>query len=75
MPVESGQAQARRLVGERPPGQEAPARPPAPSRGAAPAVPAVPGVPGVPAAPRPPHDEHELPDGRYLLAYRSAPDA
>jgi hypothetical protein len=27
------------------------------------------------AAPRPPHDEHELPDGRYLLAYRRAPDA
>ncbi|HEX8862711.1 MAG TPA: hypothetical protein VGC06_27195 [Actinomycetes bacterium] len=27
------------------------------------------------AAPRPPHDEHELPDGRYLLAYRRASDA
>lgn len=26
-------------------------------------------------APRPPHDEHELPDGRYLIAYRSAPNA
>jgi len=26
-------------------------------------------------APRPPHDEHELPDGRYLLAYRSAAHA
>lgn len=27
------------------------------------------------AAPCPPHDEHELPDGRYLIAYRSAPNA
>jgi hypothetical protein len=68
MPVESGQAQARRLVGERSPGQEAPGRPAAPSLGAPPAAPA-------PAAPRPPHDEHELPDGRYLFAYRSEPDA
>jgi hypothetical protein len=27
------------------------------------------------AAPRPQHDDHELPDGRYLIAYRSAPNA
>ena len=26
-------------------------------------------------APRPAHDEHELPDGRYLIAYRSASNA
>lgn len=29
----------------------------------------------VTAQPRPPHDQHELPDGRYLIAYRSAPNA
>jgi hypothetical protein len=66
MPVESGQAQARRPVAAQPLEQEAAARPAAPPRPAAQVS---------PAAPRPTHDEHELPDGRYLLAYRRAPDA
>ena len=61
MPVESGQAQARRLVGERPAEHAA--------------IPAAQEPPAGAAAPRLPHDEHELPDGRYLLAYRSAGDA
>ena len=77
MPVEPGQTRA----GEPPPEQEAPAAPVVPAAPATPAAPVVPAAPAtpaaavVPAAPRPPHDEHELPDGRYLLAYRSASDA
>jgi hypothetical protein len=75
MPVEPGQARA----GEPAPGNEARTRPPvaaaAPVVPAPPAPPVVPAAPAPPAAPRPPHDGHELPDGRYLLAYRSAPDA
>ncbi len=72
MPVESEQAQAARPVTEQLP---APAQPPAPAPGE-PRVgePAAPEPPRV-AAPRPPHDEHELPDGRYLIAYGSAPNA
>lgn len=61
MPVESEQAQAG-----------------ASARGArelAPRAPEAPTRERPVAAPRPPHDEHELPDGRYLIAYRSAPNA
>ena len=66
MPVEPGQAPARGAPPATPDDRAAPAE------AVAPVAPA-PRV--VPAAPRPPHDEHELPDGRYLLAYRSATDA
>ncbi len=65
MPVESEQAQTRRPVAAQPLEQAA-------HRGATGCGPA---VRRASAAPRPPHDEHELPDGRYLLAYRRAPDA
>jgi hypothetical protein len=59
LPVESEQARTPRPVTASPPEPGAPAGP-----GRSPV-----------AAPRPQHDEHELPDGRYLLAYRSAPNA
>jgi hypothetical protein len=67
MPVESEQAQASRPVAAQPLEQEQAAHRAATGRG--------PAVRRASAAPRPPHDEHELPDGRYLLAYRRAPDA
>jgi hypothetical protein len=74
MPVESEQAQASRAVTEQPEA-EAPAREPDAGEPAGAGRPLV-AAPRPPvAAPRPPHDEHELPDGRYLLAYRSAPGA
>jgi hypothetical protein len=63
MPVESEQAQAQRPVTARPLEPEPPV---GDSAGA--------GRPLV-AAPRPQHDDHQLPDGRYLIAYRSAPNA
>jgi hypothetical protein len=63
MPVESEQAQAPRPATARP---LEPGPPVGGSVGA--------GRPPV-GAPRPPHDSHELPDGRYLIAYRSAPNA
>jgi hypothetical protein len=66
MPVESEQAQAPRPVAAQPLEQE---------QAAHRAVPAHLAVRRASPAPRPPHDEHELPDGRYLLAYRRAPDA
>jgi hypothetical protein len=63
MPVESEQAQATRPVAARPRDPEPPVgKPPGAAR---------PLVTG----PRPRHDDHELPDGRYLIAYRSAPSA
>jgi hypothetical protein len=64
MPVESEQAQATR-----PPVMARPTEPGPPA-----GEPAGAGRPLV-AAPRPRHDDHELPDGRYLIAYRSAPNA
>jgi hypothetical protein len=63
MPVESEQAQAQRPATARPLEPEPPGGPPA--GGGRPPV----------AAPRPEHDDHQLPDGRYLIAYRSAPNA
>jgi hypothetical protein len=63
MPVESEQAQAQRPATARPLEPEPPVDDPASA-----------GRPLV-AAPRPQHDDHQLPDGRYLIAYRSAPNA
>ena len=63
MPVESEQARAPRPATARPLELEPPA-----GRSVDGGRPAV-------GAPRTPHDEHELPDGRYLIAYRSAPNA
>jgi hypothetical protein len=63
MPVEPQQAQATRTAAAGP--VESP-----------PAARRQPGAGGpLVAAPRPEHDDHELPDGRYLIAYRSAPNA
>lgn len=74
MPVESERAQAPRPVAAQPLEQEQAEHPiAAPESGQEWAAP--PAVRRASAAPRPPHDEHELPDGRYLLAYRRAPDA
>lgn len=70
MPVESEQAQAPGQVTTQPPESEPGARGPR-----APEAPEAPTRERPVAAPRPPHDQHELPDGRYLIAYRSAPDA
>jgi hypothetical protein len=81
MPVESEQARARHVVAEQALEQEQAERPvAAPEPGQEPAAHRAetrcgPTVRRASAAPRPPHDEHELPDGRYLLAYRRAPDA
>jgi hypothetical protein len=80
MPVESEQAQAPRPVAAQPLEQEPAARPIAApeseqERAAPPATGCGPAVRRAAAAPRPPHDQHELPDGRYLLAYWRAPDA
>jgi hypothetical protein len=63
MPVESEQAQVTRPLAARPVEPEPPpAEPRADRRPRA-------------AAPRPRHDDHELPDGRYLIAYRSGANA
>jgi hypothetical protein len=66
MPVESEQAQAGASARD---ARELVPRAPGP-------VTAQPPETEPPAlGPRPPHEEHELPDGRYLIAYRSAPNA
>jgi hypothetical protein len=80
MPVESEQAQGPRPAAAQALEQEQAERPiatpePGQERAAPPATGCGPAVRRNSAAPRPPHDEHELPDGRYLLAYRRAPDA